>query len=311
MKARLTCIVSMAIIAALFSISIRYVRDFWLLAFVNSFQLHIAVLAALASIFCFFVLRSRLFVALLAWSLVLSMHAVSMQYDFATDGHYSAGAKPFRLMSFNVLRENRRSAESIADAILASKADAVYVMEADAIRPTLPRLQQTYPYRLGCGLGTSSCDLLMLSKRPLRDARIGTLSYVSPERAGLAQIDLDGVTLNLAQVHLTKPYFDEFHGEELLNLSRALRNLKGPVILGGDFNSASVVPDMRRFMENAQLKKVSWEPATWPIKAGRFGIAIDHVFARKPATLIGVQRLPDNLGSNHYGLIADFMIAAE
>ncbi len=311
MKARLTCVASMAIIAALFSISIRYVRDFWLLAFVNSFQLHIAVLAALACIICFFVLRSRLFVALLAWSLVLAAHAVSMQYDFVTDRQYPAGAKPFRLMSFNVLRENRRSAESIADAILSSQADVVYIMEAAALRSVLPRLQQTYPYRLGCGAGTQSCDLLMLSKRPLRDARIGTLSYVSPERAGFAQINLDGVTLNLAQVHLTKPYFDENHGEELLNLSYVLKNMKGPVILGGDFNSASVVPDMRRFMENVELEKVSWEPATWPIKAGRFGIAIDHVFARKPATLISVQRMPNNLGSNHYGLTADFMIAAE
>lgn len=311
MKARLTCIASMAIIAALFSISIRYIKDFWLLAFVNSFQLHIAVLAAIACVICLIFLRSRLFIALLIWSLALCAHAVSMQYDFATDGQYTAGARPFRLMSFNVLRENRRSAESIADAILASEADVVYVMEAGAVRGVLPRLQQTYPYRLGCGTGTSSCDLLMLSKRPLRDARIGTLSFVSPERSGFAQIDLDGVTLNLAQAHLTKPYFDEYHSDELFNLARSLRNLKGPVILGGDFNSASVVPDMRRFMENAQLQKVSWEPATWPIEADRFGIAIDHVFARKPATLISVKRLPDNLGSNHYGLIADFMISAE
>ncbi|MDQ1186625.1 endonuclease/exonuclease/phosphatase (EEP) superfamily protein YafD [Agrobacterium larrymoorei] len=311
MKARLSCIASMAIVAALFSISFRYIKDFWLLAFVNSFQLHIAVVAAIACIICFCLLRSRLFIALLAWSLVLCAHAVSMQYDFATDGQYPAGAKPFRLMSFNVLRENRKSAESIADAVLASEADAVYIMEAGAVRSVLARLQQTYPYRLGCGVGTPSCDLLMLSKRPLRDARIGTLSFVSQERAGFAQIDLDGVTLNLAQVHLTKPYFDEYHAEELSGLSRELINLKGPVILAGDFNSASVVPDMRRFMENARLKKGSWEPATWPIKAGRFGIAIDHVFARKPATLISVQRLPNNLGSNHYGLIADFMIAAE
>ena len=311
MKARLTCIASMAIVAALFSISIRYVKDFWLLAFVNSFQLHIAALTALVCIICFLVLRSRLFIALLAWSLVLSMHAVSMQYDFATDGQYSAGAKPFRLMSFNVLRENRMSAESIADAILASKADVVYVMEADALSGVLPLLQQTYPHRLGCGTGTPSCDLLMLSKRPLRDARIGSLSYVSPERSGIAQIDLDGVTLTLAQTHLTKPYFDEFHSTELRRLAGRLNGTTGPLILGGDFNSASVVPDMRRFLEITKLEKVSWEPATWPIEAGRFGIAIDHVFARKPANLVSVQRLPDNLGSNHYGLIADFMIAAE
>lgn len=311
MKARLTCIASTAIIAALFSISIRYINDFWLLAFVNSFQLHIALLAAFASAICLSVLRSRLFIVLLAWSLVLTAHAVIMHRDFSTDGVYPSSAKSFRLMSFNVLRENRRSAESIADAILASKADVVYVMEAAALRYVLPQLAQTYPYRLGCGIASSDCDLLMLSKRPLNDATIGSLSYVSQQRAGLANVDLEGVTLTLAQVHLTKPYFDKYHSEELSRLAATLSQIKGPLILGGDFNSASIVPDMREFMADMHLRKASWEPATWPIWARRFGIAIDHIFARKPATLISVKRLPDNLGSNHYGLIADFMIAAQ
>ncbi|MGN8151144.1 endonuclease/exonuclease/phosphatase family protein [Agrobacterium sp. 22094] len=311
MKARLTCIASTAIIAALFSISFRYIYDFWLLAFVTSFQLHIALLASFASAICLWALRSRLFVALLAWSLVLTAHGVIMQQDFSTDGIHSSSAKPFRLLSFNVLRENRRSAESIADAIVASQADVVYVMEAAALRSVLPRLSQIYPYRLGCGIAVSDCDLLMLSKRPLIDGKTGSLSYVSQERAGLAHIDLEGVTLTLAQVHLTKPYFDKYHGEELSKLSDILGKIEGPLILGGDFNSASIVPDMREFMAQTRLEKAPWEPATWPIRAGRFGIAIDHIFARKPATLMSVKRLPDNFGSNHYGLIADFMIAAK
>lgn len=310
MKARLTCVTALALTLALFVISIRYLVDFWLLAFVNSFQLHIAVLAALGALLCLLVLRSRIFIILMVWALMLSAHALYMHRQFVTDAYAPQNARPFRLLSFNVLMENRENAESIAETIVASNADAVYVMEAAALTTALPLLQQTYPYRLGCGQGTQSCDLLILSKRPLENARIGTLSYVSRERFGMATVDLDGVTLTLAAAHLAKPYFDEYHRNELGRIRSTLSSVQGPLILGGDFNSASIAPDMEGFLLDTDFRKAQWEPATWPIKAGAFGIAIDHIFARKPATLMSLSRLPDSLGSNHYGLLADLMIAA-
>ncbi|NTF08097.1 hypothetical protein G6L37_18175 [Agrobacterium rubi] len=310
MKARLTCIAASAITLALSVISIRYLVDFWLLAFVNSFQLHIAVLVAVGATLCLLVLRSRIFIVLLAWAFMLSAHALYMHQEFVTQAYAPEGAKAFRLLSFNVLMENAANAESIADTILASNADVAYVMEAAALTSVLPRLSQTYPYRIGCGQGTQSCDLLILSKRPLENARIGTLSYVSRERFGMATVDLDGIKLTLAAAHLAKPYFDEYHRNELSRIRSAIFSITGPLILGGDFNSASIAPDMEDFLLAADLKKAQWEPATWPIKAGQFGIAIDHIFARKPATLMKLERLPDNLGSNHYGLIADFAIVS-
>lgn len=310
MKARLTCIAASAITLALSVISIRYLVDFWLLAFVNSFQLHIAVLAAVGATLCLLVLRSRIFIVLLAWAFMLSAHALYMHQEFVTQAYAPEGAKAFRLLSFNVLMENGRNAESIADTIVASNADVVYVMEAAALTSVLPRISQTYPYRIGCGQGTQSCDLLILSKRPLENARIGTLSYVSRERFGMATVDVDGIMLTLVAAHLAKPYFDEYHRNELSRIRSAISSITGPLILGGDFNSASIAPDMEDFLLATDLKKASWEPATWPIEAGQFGIAIDHIFARKPATLMKLERLPENLGSNHYGLIADFAIVS-
>lgn len=310
MKSRLTCVTACALVLALSVISIRYIVDFWLLAFVNSFQLHIAVVTALFAIFCLIVLRSRVFVILLVWALLLSAHAAYMHTEFVTEAFAAEGSKPFRLLSFNVLMENSANAESIADTILASNADAVYVMEAAALTDVLPRLQQTYPYRLGCGEGTQSCDILMLSKHPLENPGIGTLSYVSRDRFAMAVVDIDGIKLTLAAAHLAKPYFDQYHRNELNRIRSRLTSIKGPLILGGDFNSASIAPDMQEFLLTTDLKKAQWEPATWPIPAGHFGIAIDHIFARKPATLMKLERLADNLGSNHYGLVADFAIAA-
>ncbi|MGG2478177.1 endonuclease/exonuclease/phosphatase family protein, partial [Rhizobium sp. BR5] len=49
MTAKLSCMVSTAVAAVLVIASLRYVADFWLLAFVTSFQLHIAIACILLS----------------------------------------------------------------------------------------------------------------------------------------------------------------------------------------------------------------------------------------------------------------------
>ncbi len=308
MTAKLSCMVSTAVAAVLVIASLRYITDFWLLAFVTSFQLHIAIICILLSWLVFWLMRDAFSAVLLVWSIALAVHAVSMLLDFSTSATAAPDAQPFRLLSFNVLMDNAANAEVIADAIVESHADAVYLFEADALQSALPRLQQTYPHRLGCFEGTPGCDLVILSKRPLHEGHFHSLSDLRRDRFAIAKIDLDGREVTLAAAHLTKPYFDDYHRDELDEVSEILYRVTGPLILAGDFNSASIAPDMRDFLAANDLRKAPWEPATWPTEAGRFGIAIDHIFAREPATLIKTTRLPDSLGSNHYGLMADFMI---
>lgn len=308
MTAKLSCMVSTAVAAVLFVASLRYLTDFWLLAFVTSFQLHIAIVCILLSCLVFWLTRDAVSALLVVWSLALAIHAIAMLLEFPTSAAPAPGAKPFRLLSFNVLMDNAANADAIADKILESGADAVYLFEAAALESALPRLQQTYPHRLGCYAGTPGCDLVILSKRPLLEGRFHSLSDLRRDRFAIAHIDLDGTELTLAAGHITKPYFDDYHRDELDEVSEILFRVTGPLILAGDFNSASIAPDMRAFLAANDLKKATFEPATWPTEAGRFGIAIDHIFTREPATLMKTTRLPDSLGSNHFGLMADFMI---
>ncbi|MBO0130828.1 endonuclease/exonuclease/phosphatase family protein [Agrobacterium burrii] len=308
MTAKLACMVSTMVAAVLFIASLRYVTDFWLLAFVTSFQLHIAIVCILLSCLVFWFTRDAVSALLVVWSLALAIHAIAMLMEFSTSANPASDARPFRLLSFNVLMDNGVNADAIADTILESGADAVYLFEAAALQSVLPRLEQTYPHRLGCYTGTPTCDLLILSKRPLLEGHFHSLSDLRRDRFAIASVDFDGTELTLAAGHITKPYFDDYHAHELDEISEILFRVTGPLILAGDFNSASIAPDMRAFLAANDLKKAPWEPATWPTEAGRFGIAIDHIFAREPATLMKTTRLPDSLGSNHYGLMADFMI---
>ena len=124
MTAKLSCMVSTAVAAVLFVASLRYVTDFWLLAFVTSFQLHIAIVCILLSCLVFWLTRDAVSALLVVWSLALAIHAIAMLLEFSTSATPAPGAKPFRLLSFNVLMDNATNADAIADTILESGADA-------------------------------------------------------------------------------------------------------------------------------------------------------------------------------------------
>ena len=111
MTAKLSCMVSTAVAAVLFIASLRYVTDFWLLAFVTSFQLHIAIVCILLSCLIFWLTRDVVTAVLLVWALALAIHAVAMLMEFSTAATAAPGAKPFRLLSFNVLMDNAANAE--------------------------------------------------------------------------------------------------------------------------------------------------------------------------------------------------------
>jgi endonuclease/exonuclease/phosphatase (EEP) superfamily protein YafD len=289
--------------------SLRYLRDFWMLSFVYSFQLHIGLLAALAAIVATVLLRSRYAIVLFVWSITLAGHAIILNREFLTPASAAATGQPFKLISFNVFNENHDYAGRVADMVIGSGADAVYLMEAESLAPYLEKIAATYPYRLGCGQATDTCDLLMLSRYPLENGRFYSLSDLRRDRFAIATVNVGGTTINLAATHLSKPYFDDYHTEELEEMSDIFRNVKGPLILAGDFNSSGIAPDMRNFIRYNDFYAGPSEPATWPIVADKLGIAIDHVYARQPARFTTLQRMPDNLGSNHFGLIADFLIA--
>lgn len=65
---------------------------------------------------------------------------------------------------------------------------------------------------------------------------------------------------------------------------------------------------MQYLMRSQGLGTASLEPATWPIAAGPLGIAIDHVFSKAPLRLKSVRRIENSFGSNHFGLMAEFVV---
>jgi endonuclease/exonuclease/phosphatase (EEP) superfamily protein YafD len=179
-------------------------------------------------------------------------------------------------------------------------------MEAVPLFPQLPRLTQIYPYRIGCDT-IEVCDTLVLSKRPFTHYEIHDLGNLWKRRLVSASIDFDGTSVDFLFAHLTKPYFDDFQIEELADLKTIMQAHTGPLVVTGDFNSAILAPSIQQLLRGTGLNTAFPEPTTWPVAAGPFGISIDHIFARPPLLIRSTSRLEDSFGSNHYGLVSDFV----
>lgn len=311
MRHTIYCVLCVFATLALGILAARYVADLWILAFFESLQTHISLFAILLALIAFAFKRHWYAVFLTAAGAVLLIHSVFMLQEYATSSLVAsaeAGGGHFRLLSFNIEDSNFENGTRIADLIVGSNADVVEIFEAGPVFSDMDRILKIYPYRIGCGVMTTDCDSLLLSKRPLQTQLMRSLGSLWDNRFILASIDMDGQPVNFASVHLSKPYFDEFHQVELGLLAAALEDVKGPLLLAGDFNASVITPDMREFLAATGLRHVFPEPATWPIAAGAYGITIDHVFARAPLRLISVKQIPDAMGSNHFGLMTEFSV---
>ncbi len=304
------CILNVIATQILLISSVRYVSDNWIFSFFYSLQTHMGVLALGIALLALLIRRNVCSMLLVVASLAIIGHSVVMKREFVdkTEITTATAARTYRLLSFNILGSNTENGGRIADMIIASGADVVYTLESAPLLPFLDRLAQTYPYRIGCGKDTGECDLMMLSKRPFVTQQVRSLSDLRRNRFIMTQIDMDGTPVTFAAAHMTKPYYDDTHQEELWRLANILNSTQGPLVLAGDFNSGIIAPDMQRFLRSTGLKTAGSEPKSWPVEFGNYGISIDHMLARAPLHLTRLDRIEDNMGSNHYGLTGEFVI---
>jgi len=300
------CVIVSPVILAIGS---RYLHPHWTLATLHSLQLHAAAACILATLFALVLYRNIVAFLLLAVSITLAGHALFMGQQFTAMATESdASAPSIKLLTFNILRENRTNGEAIARMIAASGADVVNIMEAEPLEDYLALIDATYPYRIGCGIPATECDQVMWSKTPLEQGSIRSLSPLFVNRFILAETEIGGQRINIAGIHTTKPYFDNFQTVELSRATLAMANIQGPLVLSGDFNASSLAPNIRNFLTWTGLRTASYEPATWPVSLGMFGLPIDHVYARPPMKIRSVSALPSAYGSNHAGLMAELVI---
>ena len=277
----------------------------------QSLRFHIAA-ALLGLVVLLFISRAwwrgLLFLVVFAASAAEGAVIVYKQQEVRIEAAAKGSRPLFRLLSFNLLNTNPNGAE-IADFVIASGADVVMLMEAQPVADQRDKLLAVYPYLAGCDVDRNSCDTVILSKTPLTDIAVRSLSSVWRTRLVTAATIIDGTRVNLVLAHLVKPYFDEFAAEETYRLAKAIKAMPGPLLLAGDFNSAAWSDNINRLAGWEGLAPGPFYPATWPVRLGPLGVPIDNVFTRPPLVIEQVHSMEDAMGSNHRGLISEISLA--
>lgn len=208
----------------------------------------------------------------------------------------------FSIMNFNVLSTSDRGTE-IADYMISQAPDIAVILETPGIESALDRLKATFPYRIGCE-NSRTCDLSLFSRTPFVNAQMHLLGQMKRQRLISARTIIDGRTVTIVALHLSKPYFDRMSIGELWQVTRLLRQIEGPVLLSGDFNSAAWSRNLRRFVARNELAPPPRYPSTWPVRLGELGVPIDNMFTRGALRIDEIGAMPSNFASNHRGLLA-------
>ena len=223
------------------------------------------------------------------------------------------GAPTLTLYSANLWARNT-DVEAITRSIAQAKADIVVLVElGDAPSAQLDRVLAGYPHRVlnaRVDRPSGAARAAIASRYPLTaipDRRDGLVSVAAVAQTPLGRVNVIGA-------HLTRPWPFQYQWGQI-NQAAALtairRDMTGPVIAAGDFNSVSSARIGRQIQAEAGLIPAPGWPGTWPSAApSAVGMTIDQVW-RSPDLALLERRLGRKTGSDHRPVIATFTLAAE
>ena len=251
------------------------------------------------------------------WRLVLAaavLAAVNVMLVIAALPGAAAQAAPdsprfLRVATFNLWRHNDRMDE-VAKFLAETDADAVVLQEVTKPHGAVLRqaLQSRYPFSVG------DWGIVILSKHPiLADGRIDRPGY--PPWISLmvrwVRIEVNGTPLDLAGVHLTRPFYAELQQQDIAALIAFANSRTLPLVMAGDFNMSPWTEKLGRFERSSGLKRYNTFHLTWPMARGTVPllplVAIDNVFASPQFARIAVAPGP-RLGSDHRPIVADLAL---
>jgi endonuclease/exonuclease/phosphatase family metal-dependent hydrolase len=169
-------------------------------------------------------------------------------------------------------------------------------------------LHTRYPFSVG------DWGIVILSKHPiLAEGRIDRPGY--PPWISLmlrwVRIEVNGTPLDLAGVHLTRPFYAELQQQDIAALIAFANSRTLPLVMAGDFNMSPWTEKLGRFERSSGLKRYNTFHLTWPMARGTLPllplVAIDNVFASPQFARIAVAPGP-RLGSDHRPIVADLAL---
>lgn len=213
--------------------------------------------------------------------------ALTVQPTMAEDGR-----PVVKIMTHNILGDNSDMAR-IAAVVKEEDPDILALQEFFPYQRRMldPLLKADYPYSVHCA-GGRRAYIGLYAKMPFTETMAGACS-AEPEKGQrtariLAQFTLaDGTRFSVMTTHLDWPVPIGRQEGQFADLETAVKQVQGPLVLVGDFNSTSWSYALRDFASDAGLTRRdhniltypmlflfdTWRP-TWPF------LTLDHVMTR-------------------------------
>lgn len=266
-------------------------------------RLHIAALLLIFSIIWLAMrARRRALLALGLASLGLATSVPWMDTGVAPAGD---GPRDLRLLAYN-MQATQTGLNAKLATILGSGADIVILPESTSTREFRARIAKTYPHALRCKT-FGVCPVAMFSKYPLTDQR-RIDAGLFPPIAVIARIEVDGQSVSVAGIHLSRPFAAASQRAEFAAIAEALATIEGPLVVAGDFNATPWSAALTGFATETGLFRAGDPTPTWPTWLGPFGLIIDHAFARGGATIAGFSVVGGVTASDHRPLLIDVVL---
>ncbi len=217
----------------------------------------------------------------------------------------SALAPAFKLLTFNVLNDNRASDAIIAE-IANQDADVVFLAEFGPNKRGLRRwLANSYPYRVECS-AKWTCAIGLYSRFPIHARKIvGARDDAGPRRIH-ADLDVGGRSVHVIGTHLISPlYGPSSNFREMQFLARLIADRPaGATVVAGDFNATLFSNAFRNFQQKSGLVHMGHLIPSWPMSPVAMPqIGIDHVFMSSDLELYDVAA-GHAAGSDHLPIAA-------
>ena len=212
-----------------------------------------------------------------------------------------------RVVFFNVLGGNAAFSHRIVEAAIALDPDIIVFAEGTAVYPALPALRGAHAFVSPCDL--DRCELLVATRAaPVRFWRL-SLNAAWEDRYAVTEVETrTGKRVFVAASHLVKPWLDGVSEPEHARLAAQYDWLQGPVVAVGDFNAAPWSHPMQSLLERTGFHSLRRPFPSWPARAGRLGIPIDHLLVHNGARVVAITPFGDGFGSNHRGFYADIAL---
>lgn len=239
-----------------------------------------------------------------------------------------AGKQTLRIMTYNIHVgvgiDKKLDLQRIADVIKKEKPDLVGLQEVDrGVKRTegrdeivelagLTGMQYAFAHNLDYQGG--QYGVAILSRFPIR--QIDHRKYENrreAERRGMLRVEVDigaGRIINFVNTHLDYQFADGrlFEAEQML---RFLENVKGPLIVVGDFNdepSGSTYKLMADKFDDAWMQSKA-KGAGWSYPADKLVKRIDYIFMRRSDNIKARKAwVVSTLASDHIPVVANLEI---